>query len=370
MWGTLFRPKLDNRVTINYSSRVNWKHFCSSSPEPFCGSISNEGPYKYSILLLLLPRSTSVAPHRIVNPLPLVCWSAYRKSNRGWAETECLENRIYLDNSTTLDNNSPRSRKKPLWSVGNQSHRWWRYGISVSSSTGSWQWRLTWAILYVAACINYAASSGRWPSTAGVHLPQHLLLVASATATVSYMVSRKEKFSDFKWFWILLRDLLLVRESLATSPQSSVMSSTGSLYSIESAKKSPYWLGTVFTALARPISATFALRWLTRLDEPTSATCGDLMIPRTRMKLGERSFWISALTVWNSLPYSLKHSATSCKHFWKELKTYMFGKVYAPRSTSLWELLNAELTYYVQNLLQEIYSVIIMILNLIQEQYF
>ena len=53
MCGTLFRPKSDNRVTIFYSSRVNWKHFCSSSPEPFCGSISNEGPYKYSILLLL-----------------------------------------------------------------------------------------------------------------------------------------------------------------------------------------------------------------------------------------------------------------------------------------------------------------------------
>ena len=52
--GTLSRPKLDNRVTIYYSSRVNRKHFCSSSPEPFCGSIFNEGPYKYSILLLLL----------------------------------------------------------------------------------------------------------------------------------------------------------------------------------------------------------------------------------------------------------------------------------------------------------------------------
>ena len=48
MCGTLFRPKLD-RVTIYYSSRVNWKPFCSSSFEPFCGSISNEGPYKYSI---------------------------------------------------------------------------------------------------------------------------------------------------------------------------------------------------------------------------------------------------------------------------------------------------------------------------------
>ena len=55
MCGNLFWPKLDNRVTIYYSSKVNWKHSCSSSPEPFCGSISNEGHYKYSLLLLLLP---------------------------------------------------------------------------------------------------------------------------------------------------------------------------------------------------------------------------------------------------------------------------------------------------------------------------
>ena len=53
-FGTRFRPKLDNWVTIYCSSRVNWKLFCSSSPELLCGSISNEGPYKYSILLLLL----------------------------------------------------------------------------------------------------------------------------------------------------------------------------------------------------------------------------------------------------------------------------------------------------------------------------
>ena len=37
---------------LQFKSKL--KHFCSSSPEPFCGSISNEGPYKYSILLLLL----------------------------------------------------------------------------------------------------------------------------------------------------------------------------------------------------------------------------------------------------------------------------------------------------------------------------
>ena len=49
-----------------------------------------------------------------------------------------------------------------------------------------------------------------------------------------------------------------------------------------------------------------------------SATRGDLAIPRTRTKLGERSFRISAPTVWNSLPDSLKHFATSREHFQKE----------------------------------------------------
>ena len=58
VWNSL-PTKLDNRVTIYSSSRVNWKHSCSSSPEPFCGSISNEGPYKYSLLLLILLPTTS-----------------------------------------------------------------------------------------------------------------------------------------------------------------------------------------------------------------------------------------------------------------------------------------------------------------------
>ena len=54
VWNSFPTEIIDNRVTIYCSSRVNWKHFCSSSPEPFCGSISNEGPYKYYILLPLL----------------------------------------------------------------------------------------------------------------------------------------------------------------------------------------------------------------------------------------------------------------------------------------------------------------------------
>ena len=57
--GTLSRPKLDNRVTIYYSSRVNWKHFCSSSPEPFCGCISIEGLYRY---ILYITTTTTTQP--------------------------------------------------------------------------------------------------------------------------------------------------------------------------------------------------------------------------------------------------------------------------------------------------------------------
>ena len=63
-----------------------------------------------------------------------------------------------------------------------------------------------------------------------------------------------------------------------------------------------------------------------------SATRGDLLIPRSRTKLGQRSFRVSAPTVWNSLPCPLKHSATSRDHFRKELKTYLFRRAYAPAS--------------------------------------
>ena len=57
--------------------------------------------------------------------------------------------------------------------------------------------------------------------------------------------------------WPLLWDSLLVRKSFTTSPLSSMMSSTGSLYSIESATKSPYWIRITFTASVRPISVMF-----------------------------------------------------------------------------------------------------------------
>ena len=118
----------------------------------------------------------------------------------------------------------------------------------------------------------------------------------------------------------------MVRASSATSPLSSVMSSTGSLYSTESATKSPYWLGTVFTCGIGPAYFGDVCVPVTAAPGRTnllSATRGDLVIPRTQTKLGERSFRISAPTAWNSLPDSLKHFATSREHFRKELETYL-----------------------------------------------
>ena len=53
-FGTRSHWMLDNLKTIYYYSKRNWKHSCSSSSERVCGSKSNKGPYKCSILLLLL----------------------------------------------------------------------------------------------------------------------------------------------------------------------------------------------------------------------------------------------------------------------------------------------------------------------------
>ena len=90
-----------------------------------------------------------------------------------------------------LDGSSPRSRKKPWWLVGNQSRRWWRYGISVSLSTVSWKWRLTWANTGHWPSLT---NTGRWPSTAGGHLPQHLLLVVSTTARCPIRCRERRSF--------------------------------------------------------------------------------------------------------------------------------------------------------------------------------
>ena len=66
------------------------------------------------------------------------------------------------------------------------------------------------------------------------------------------------------------------------------------------------------------------------VEEQTSI----LLLLSITTPLSQRSFHISAPTVWNSLPYSLEHSSTSRKHFRKELKTYLYMKAYAPASAN------------------------------------
>ena len=64
-------------------------------------------------------RSTSVAPPRIVNPLPHVCWTAYWESNPGWAQIGWnWMLRKHKSSGLALGSSSPRSRKQPWWSVG------------------------------------------------------------------------------------------------------------------------------------------------------------------------------------------------------------------------------------------------------------
>jgi len=60
-----------------------------------------------------------------------------------------------------------------------------------------------------------------------------------------------------------------------------------------------------------------------------SATHGDLLVPRTRtVTYGPRSFSVSGPTVWNTLPSTLRVSATTLGQFQSGLKTILFRLVY------------------------------------------
>jgi len=65
------------------------------------------------------------------------------------------------------------------------------------------------------------------------------------------------------------------------------------------------------------------------LDRPTqlrSASMGDLAVPRTRLKLGERAFRVAAPRLWNELPPDVRKSTLAT--FKKHLKTFLFCKHY------------------------------------------
>ena len=58
-----------------------------------------------------------------------------------------------------------------------------------------------------------------------------------------------------------------------------------------------------------------------------SASNNDLVIQRTRLKLGERAFSVAAPRIWNQLPSDLK-ATTDTVAFKRKLKTYLFSAAY------------------------------------------
>jgi hypothetical protein len=58
-----------------------------------------------------------------------------------------------------------------------------------------------------------------------------------------------------------------------------------------------------------------------------SAQTRNLVIPRTKLKMGERAFDVAAPTAWNNLPEDIKCSP-STEIFKKKLKTFLFRSAY------------------------------------------
>ena len=58
-----------------------------------------------------------------------------------------------------------------------------------------------------------------------------------------------------------------------------------------------------------------------------SAARGDLVVPRTRRRLGNRAFCVAGLTAWNSLPPDIR-TASSLITLKNLLKTHLFIQFY------------------------------------------
>ena len=64
-----------------------------------------------------------------------------------------------------------------------------------------------------------------------------------------------------------------------------------------------------------------------------AASNGDYVVPRTRLKFGERAFSVAAPPAWNRLPTELKLSSTPA--FKRSLKTFFFQTAYCTNHTNL-----------------------------------
>jgi len=59
-----------------------------------------------------------------------------------------------------------------------------------------------------------------------------------------------------------------------------------------------------------------------------SATNNDMVVPRSRLKFGERAFSIAAPRAWNSIPADLRATLNTAT-FKKNLKTFLFHESYS-----------------------------------------
>ena len=82
-WNSNWIILISNTTRSYCFTNRNWKRICFSSSERFCGSISNEGPYKFSILLLLLLHLTSSQNRvrRNMNTWASWCWANLEENN-------------------------------------------------------------------------------------------------------------------------------------------------------------------------------------------------------------------------------------------------------------------------------------------------
>ena len=63
-----------------------------------------------------------------------------------------------------------------------------------------------------------------------------------------------------------------------------------------------------------------------------TSSCGNLVVPRTRRRIGNRAFSVAAPRAWNRLPMELK-LLQSMDLFRRDLKTFLFHSVYGHQDT-------------------------------------
>jgi len=63
-----------------------------------------------------------------------------------------------------------------------------------------------------------------------------------------------------------------------------------------------------------------------------ASSCGNLVVPWTRQRIGDRAFSVAARRAWNRLPTELKLQR-STGLFRRDLKTFLFDSVYGHQDT-------------------------------------